>query len=136
MIMQGQIMAGKRGLIMGLANDRSLAWGIAQALHAQGAELAGGQVVYAAAIQPNLAGGRLEQAQDGAAHGALAATAFAHKRQGFAAFDVERHAVHRIHLPGDAAEQPAAQREVLLEVHNVEQGPVHAAAAMPGAYSA
>ena len=40
MIMQGQIMAGKRGLIMGLANDRSLAWGIAQALHAQGAELA------------------------------------------------------------------------------------------------
>lgn len=34
------LMAGKRGLIMGLANDRSLAWGIAQALHAQGAELA------------------------------------------------------------------------------------------------
>jgi enoyl-[acyl-carrier protein] reductase I len=34
------LVAGKRGLIMGLANDRSLAWGIAQALHAQGAELA------------------------------------------------------------------------------------------------
>lgn len=34
------IMAGKRGLIMGLANDRSLAWGISKALHAQGAELA------------------------------------------------------------------------------------------------
>ncbi|WP_095012256.1 enoyl-ACP reductase FabI [Tsuneonella mangrovi] len=34
------LMAGKRGLIMGLANDKSLAWGIAQALHAQGAELA------------------------------------------------------------------------------------------------
>ena len=34
------IMQGKRGLIMGLANDRSLAWGIAKALHAQGAELA------------------------------------------------------------------------------------------------
>ncbi len=33
-------MAGKRGLVMGVANDRSLAWGIAQALHAQGAELA------------------------------------------------------------------------------------------------
>jgi enoyl-[acyl-carrier protein] reductase I len=33
-------MAGKRGLIMGLANDKSLAWGIAKALHAQGAELA------------------------------------------------------------------------------------------------
>ena len=34
------LMEGKRGLIMGLANDRSLAWGIAQALHAQGAEMA------------------------------------------------------------------------------------------------
>ncbi len=34
------LMAGKRGLIMGLANDKSLAWGIAQALHGHGAELA------------------------------------------------------------------------------------------------
>ena len=34
------LMAGKRGLIMGLANDKSLAWGIAKALHDQGAELA------------------------------------------------------------------------------------------------
>jgi enoyl-[acyl-carrier protein] reductase I len=33
-------MQGKRGLIMGLANDRSLAWGIARALRDQGAELA------------------------------------------------------------------------------------------------
>ena len=33
-------MQGKRGLIMGLANDRSLAWGIARALAGQGAELA------------------------------------------------------------------------------------------------
>ena len=33
-------MQGKRGLIMGLANDRSLAWGIARALASQGAELA------------------------------------------------------------------------------------------------
>ncbi len=34
------LMAGKRGLIMGLANDKSIAWGIAQACAAQGAELA------------------------------------------------------------------------------------------------
>jgi enoyl-[acyl-carrier protein] reductase I len=34
------LMAGKRGLIMGLANEKSLAWGISQQLHAQGAELA------------------------------------------------------------------------------------------------
>jgi enoyl-[acyl-carrier protein] reductase I len=33
-------MHGKKGLIMGLANDRSLAWGIARALGQQGAELA------------------------------------------------------------------------------------------------
>jgi enoyl-[acyl-carrier protein] reductase I len=33
-------MKGKRGLIMGLANDRSLAWGIARKLHEAGAELA------------------------------------------------------------------------------------------------
>ncbi|MCW0234324.1 MAG: enoyl-ACP reductase FabI [Ferrovibrio sp.] len=34
------LMHGKRGLIMGVANDRSLAWGIAKALHDHGAELA------------------------------------------------------------------------------------------------
>ena len=34
------LMAGKRGLIMGLANDKSLAWGIAQKLSQAGAELA------------------------------------------------------------------------------------------------
>src|SRR3954471_5615904 len=34
------ILAGKRGLIMGVANNRSIAWGIAKACHAQGADLA------------------------------------------------------------------------------------------------
>ena len=34
------LMAGKRGLIMGVANSRSIAWGIAKACSAQGAELA------------------------------------------------------------------------------------------------
>ena len=36
----GPLMAGKKGLIMGVANDRSIAWGIARTLHAHGAELA------------------------------------------------------------------------------------------------
>ncbi|MFC0812096.1 enoyl-ACP reductase FabI [Paracoccus panacisoli] len=36
----GGLMAGRRGLIMGLANDKSIAWGIARALADQGAELA------------------------------------------------------------------------------------------------
>lgn len=35
-----RLMAGKKGLIMGLANDRSIAWGIAQALNEQGAQIA------------------------------------------------------------------------------------------------
>ena len=34
------LMKGKRGLVMGVANDRSIAWGIASALAAEGAELA------------------------------------------------------------------------------------------------
>ncbi|MDP2076843.1 MAG: SDR family oxidoreductase, partial [Sulfuricurvum sp.] len=33
-------MKGKKGLIVGLANDKSIAYGIAQALHAQGAQMA------------------------------------------------------------------------------------------------
>src|ERR1700753_860555 len=35
-----ELMKGKRGLIMGIANDHSIAWGIAKTLAAQGAELA------------------------------------------------------------------------------------------------
>ncbi|KIC19484.1 MULTISPECIES: enoyl-ACP reductase FabI [unclassified Leisingera] len=38
--MSSQLMAGKRGLIMGLANDKSIAWGIAKACADAGAELA------------------------------------------------------------------------------------------------
>ena len=34
------VLTGKRGLIMGVANDRSIAWGIAKAMHEAGAELA------------------------------------------------------------------------------------------------
>ena len=37
--MSAGLMAGKRGLIMGLANDKSIAWGIAKAIADQGAEL-------------------------------------------------------------------------------------------------
>lgn len=37
---EGRLMAGKRGLIMGVANDKSIAWGIASQLARQGAALA------------------------------------------------------------------------------------------------
>lgn len=36
----GPLLSGKRGLIMGVANDKSIAWGIAKAAHEHGAELA------------------------------------------------------------------------------------------------
>ncbi len=36
----GELMKGKKGLIMGVANSNSIAWGIASQLAAQGAELA------------------------------------------------------------------------------------------------
>ena len=39
-IAKGNLMAGKRGLIMGVANNRSIAWGIAKAAAEQGAEIA------------------------------------------------------------------------------------------------
>src|SRR5712691_7750730 len=40
MVEMSGLMRGKRGLIMGVANSRSLGWGIAKACHAAGAELA------------------------------------------------------------------------------------------------
>lgn len=40
MSMNTPLMSGKKGLIMGLANDHSIAWGIAQALDKQGAQIA------------------------------------------------------------------------------------------------
>ncbi|SDF47571.1 Enoyl-[acyl-carrier-protein] reductase [NADH] [Limimonas halophila] len=39
MSQQAQLMQGKRGLVMGVANDRSIAWGIAKRLHEQGARI-------------------------------------------------------------------------------------------------
>lgn len=39
-LISGNLLKGKRGLIMGVANDKSIAWGIAACAHAQGAEIA------------------------------------------------------------------------------------------------
>lgn len=39
-IISGELLKDKKGLIMGVANEKSIAWGIAQAAHANGAELA------------------------------------------------------------------------------------------------
>src|SRR5471030_1290832 len=37
---KGELMRGKKGLVMGVANEKSIAWGIASQLAAQGAEMA------------------------------------------------------------------------------------------------
>jgi enoyl-[acyl-carrier protein] reductase I len=39
-VVSPQLMSGKRGLILGVANNRSIAWGIAKSLHAAGAQVA------------------------------------------------------------------------------------------------
>ena len=56
-----QLMQGKRGLIMGVANDHSIAWGIARALAAQGATLA---FTYQGDALGGLAGARLRRRAD------------------------------------------------------------------------
>src|SRR5262245_14002267 len=38
MTVAAQLMAGKKGLVMGVANERSIAWGMAKACHEHGAE--------------------------------------------------------------------------------------------------
>ena len=45
-------LAGKRALIVGLASNRSIAWGIAQAMHREGAELAFTYQNVAIALKP------------------------------------------------------------------------------------
>ena len=40
MVKNSELMKGKRGVILGVANNRSIAWGIAKACHAAGAEIA------------------------------------------------------------------------------------------------
>ena len=100
-------------------------------LHAppQRAQGGRGHVVDARAVQDHLAAGQPEQPQHRLADGGFAAARFAHQRQRLALRDVEGHAIHRIDIAGGAAEEAAAQREVLLEVVDLKYRGVHAASA-------
>src|SRR4029077_12769485 len=102
-------------------------------LHAlpQRPQRASWHVVDALAIQHYLAGGDLEQPQDGAADGRLAAAGFADQRQCLPFVDVEGHAVDRIDhaRTGEAA----AHRKMLLEIVDCEQWRAHAATISLGA---
>ena len=79
------------------------------------------QRVDALAADPDLAGGRLDQLEDGLARGRLAAAALADEAQGLALRDVERDAVDGVDLADGALQQPLSDREVLDQVPDREQ---------------
>src|SRR5262249_62101736 len=81
-----------------------------------GAQLRLLQVRDVAAFELDAAVGRLDQAQDRASHGGLAAAGLADQAQRFAFRDLEADAVNREDAPGHRSPQPLAQRKLLLEV--------------------
>src|SRR5260370_3055432 len=88
-------LQGKRALIVGLATDRSIAWGIAQAMHREGAELAFSHiermadrvVPLAKELESDLTFAMDVASDDGIAQG------FAHLKTRWEAFDILVHAV-------------------------------------------
>ena len=79
------------------------------------------------ALEPDLARGRLDQPQDAAAGGRLAAAGFADQAQRLAGGDVEAHAVDGVHAVELAREQAAADREVLDQILDAQQRLGHCA---------
>src|SRR5262249_49489446 len=73
------------------------------------------------AADEDLPFGRLEQFEQGAANGGLAATALANKAQCLAALDPEGDAVDRIDMAGDAGEHAGVDREMLLQPADLDQ---------------
>jgi hypothetical protein len=71
--------------------------------------------------EPNFSRGGFNQAKDGAGAGGLSAAGFAHKPQGFAHPDEKVHLVHGLDPAHDAAENPAAHGEILLQPVHAEQ---------------
>src|SRR5215470_3743561 len=80
------------------------------------------------ALERDFARGRLDQSQDRAARRGLAAAGLAHQPERLAAHDVERHVVHRVHARDLAREEAATDREVLLEIADLEEGLCHGVA--------
>src|SRR5215213_10967402 len=72
------------------------------------------------AVDLDLARGRLDQPQDCAADGGLAAAGFANQRERLTRADRERHAIDRIDVTGRAAQQALLDREMLLEARDLE----------------
>jgi enoyl-[acyl-carrier protein] reductase I len=89
-------LSGKRALIVGVASDRSIAWGIAQAMHREGAELAFSYVneKFKERVQPlaESLGSRLTLQLD-VTNDAEIDTAFAAIKQAWGSLDIVVHAV-------------------------------------------
>ena len=85
------------------------------------------------AVEHDLPGRDLEEAQDAAADRRLAAAGFADQRQRLALLDLERHAVDGVDGGRAGAEEARVNEEMLLEIVDLEQGRGHAAIASFGA---
>jgi hypothetical protein len=72
-------------------------------------------------IEPDRTGGRIDQPQQQAPDGRLAAARLADEAEGLAAPDVERHAVDGLHLADRALQDAAPDREVLDEVVDLDE---------------
>ena len=107
-------------------------------LHAppQRPERADREIVDALAVEHHLAGRRVEQTQDAAPDGGLAAAGLAHQRQRLALGDGERHAVHGMYRGDPRAEHARAHHEVLLEVVHLQESRVHAEASLGAKWQA
>jgi enoyl-[acyl-carrier protein] reductase I len=116
-------MSGKRALIVGVASDRSIAWGIAQAMHAQGAQLAFTYVneKFKERVQPlaESLGSKLVVPMDVTSDAEIDA-AFAAIKQAWGSLDVVVHAVAyapREALAGGFVE--STSREAFRIAHDV-----------------
>ena len=91
-------------------------------LAAEPPELGLVEVEHVLAVEAHRASGRLDQAQQHAARGRLAASGLADQRQGLAGLDGERHAVDGAHRSQALAQhQPASDREILDQVLDLEE---------------
>src|SRR5262249_41261756 len=80
-----------------------------------GAQLAGTELEERASVEAHIAGGRLDQPQDQAAEGGLAATGLAHQPEGLPRGDLDGDVLDRPPDPTRAAEQPTPGGEVLAQ---------------------
>ena len=88
----------------------------------QGAQVVAAEAQHVLPVKDDLARGRLDQAQDAAAGGGLAAAGFADHSQRLAAIDRERHAVHRMDAPTSRDNRPPRTGKCFLRLVTCSRG--------------